>query len=267
MKVALFITCLADLFYPEVGKSVVQVLERQGVEVDVPLAQTCCGQPAYNSGYQAEGREAARHFVRTFAPYLADGWFIVLPSGSCAAMIREVYPKLLADEPALMEMLTRIRERVYEFSEFLVHVLGVENISATYKATATVHHSCHMSRGLGLREEPLKVLAQVEGLELVPLPNAEDCCGFGGTFAVKMPQISTAMGEEKLRHIDETGADLVVASDLGCLMHLSGLARRQGRPIVCKHVAQILAEGGDRRGVNATGDNAKGRTCGTRTSC
>lgn len=248
MKVALFITCLADLFFPEVGKSVVHVLEGQGVEVDVPLAQTCCGQPAYNSGYQEEGREAARHFVRIFAPYLADDWFIVLPSGSCTAMIREVYPKLLADEPELAETMARIRERVYEFSEFLVHVLGVENISAAYAAKATVHHSCHMSRGLGLKEEPLKVLARVEGLELVPLSNAEDCCGFGGTFAVKMPQISTAMGEEKLQHIRETGAEVVIASDLGCLMHLSGLARRQGRPLVCKHVAQILAEGGNEGG-------------------
>lgn len=248
MKVALFVTCLADLFFPEVGKSVVRVLEGQGVEVDVPLQQTCCGQPAYNSGYPEESREAARHFVRMFAPYMDGEWVIVLPSGSCAAMIREVYPKLLADEPERLELLLRIRGRVYEFSEFLVHCLGVERIAAAYPAKATVHHSCHMSRVLGLREEPLKVLEQVQGLELVPLSNAEDCCGFGGTFAVKMPHISTAMGEEKLQHIGETEADVVVTSDLGCLMHLSGLARRTGRPLVFKHVAQILAEGADGRG-------------------
>lgn len=251
MKVALFVTCLADLFFPEVGKSVVHVLEKHGVEVDVPLDQTCCGQPAYNSGYPEAGREAARHFVRTFEPYLAADWAIVLPSGSCTAMIREVYPQLLADEPELLEKCLQIKERVYEFSEFLVHVLGVEAISATYAAKATVHHSCHMSRGLGLRQEPLEVLSRVKGLELVPLSNAEDCCGFGGTFAVKMPQISTAMGEEKLSHIRETGAEVVVTSDLGCLMHLSGLARRSGQSLVCKHVAQILAEGEDGRGLRS----------------
>ncbi len=245
MKVALFITCLADLFYPEVGKSVVQVLESQGVEVEAPLQQTCCGQPTYNSGYQQESKKAARHFLETFEPFLQETeGYIVLPSGSCAAMIRETYPKLLSDEPALYARVMAIRERVYEFSEFLVRVLGVEKISATYSAKATYHHSCHMARGLGLREEPLEVLKRVEGLELIPLANAEDCCGFGGTFAVKMPEISTAMGEEKLQHVRETGAELLIASDLGCLMHLSGYARREGQPIQVKHVAQVLAEGG-----------------------
>lgn len=245
MKVALFVTCLADLFYPEVGKSVVQVLESQGIEVEVPLKQTCCGQPAYNSGYPQGARMAAKHFIETFEPLLRETEvYIVLPSGSCAAMIRETYPKLLADDPDFYTRAVAIGERVYEFSEFLVHILGVERICATYPAKATYHHSCHMSRGLGLREEPLEVLRCVEGLELIPLANAEDCCGFGGTFAVKMAEISTAMGAEKLQHVRETGAELLIASDLGCLMHLSGYARREGRPIPVKHVAQVLAEGG-----------------------
>lgn len=240
MKVSLFITCLADVFYPKVGMSVVEVLRNYDVEVDFPEEQTCCGQPAYNSGYHKEAKETARQWLTAFE----NSECIVTPSGSCAAMIRHYYPDLFKDEPTWHEKAKKLASITYEFSEFLVNVLKVELHDVSYEGTATYHHSCHMSRGLGLKEEPGKLLEQVEGLEVRDLPYCNDCCGFGGTFAAKMSDISGEMVDEKIRNIESTGADLLIGSDLGCLMNIGGRLRRTGKPVKVMHVAEVLAEGG-----------------------
>ncbi|UFJ38934.1 (Fe-S)-binding protein [Brevibacillus humidisoli] len=239
MKVSLFITCLADVFFPEVGKSVVEVLERQGVEVDFPQAQTCCGQPAYNSGYQREAKEAAKQMIKAFA----SSQYVVAPSGSCAAMIRHYYPRLFEQEPEWRNQAEELAKKTYEFSEFLVRVLGAAELDACYPATAAYHQSCHMCRGLGIQEEPLKLLQSVEGLEQKELPYAQDCCGFGGTFASKMSSISEAMVDEKIRHLEETEASLLIGSDMGCLMNIAGRLQRTGKSIRAMHVAEVLAKG------------------------
>lgn len=239
MRVALFVTCLIDVFFPEVAKSAVRVLRRHGVEVDVPLTQTCCGQPAYNSGYREEAREVAKQLIRAFE----GSTYVVTPSGSCAAMIRCEYPRLFAGDPVWRPRAEALAAKTYEFSEFLVRVLGVEDPGVTFPARATVHASCHMTRGLGVSEEPMCLLKRVKGLELRPLPNREDCCGFGGTFAVKMADISAAMADEKIDHIEETEADVLIGSDMGCLWHLGGRLSRRGKPLRVLHVAQILDGG------------------------
>lgn len=239
MKVSLFITCLADTFFPEVGESVVQVLRRLGVEVDFPWQQTCCGQVAFNSGYHDEARRVASALIRAFA----DSEYILAPSGSCAAMCRHYYPMLFRDDPEMQRQADAFNRKLYEFSEFVVKVLGVTDVGARFPARATYHASCHMTRGLEVREEPLKLLRAVKDLELVELPYARDCCGFGGTFAVKMAEISEAMLEEKLSHLAETGAEVLIGSDMACLMHMQGRLQRIGSPVRVMHVAQVLAEG------------------------
>ncbi|KPV42471.1 (Fe-S)-binding protein [Alicyclobacillus ferrooxydans] len=262
MRAALFVTCLADSFYPDVGKSVVGVLRALGVEVTFPEGQTCCGQVTFNSGYWADTKAAAKRFIEVFE----HEEYVVMPSGSCASMVREQYPQLLDGEPGWADRALSTAARVYEFSEFLVKVVGLEKIHATYHGTATYHTSCHMTRQLQVVDEPLAVLSRVNGLQLVPLRNNQDCCGFGGTFSVKLPEVSAAMADEKLQHMAETKADFVIASDLGCMMHLTGRAARQthagatpsssvtpsssltpsasSAPLPMKHVAQVLAEGG-----------------------
>ncbi|WP_028986438.1 (Fe-S)-binding protein [Thermicanus aegyptius] len=238
MKASLFITCLADLFYPQVGKSVVEVLEHYGVEVDFPMGQTCCGQPAYNSGYHEEAKKAAEQMIRVFE----GSTYVVSPSGSCAAMFREIYPQLFREDEEWRERAEKLAQKTYEFSEFLVKVLGVK-VEAAFPATATYHHSCHMNRFLGVKEEPITLLNQVEGLTLKDLPYSHDCCGFGGTFSVKMKEISTAMADTKLSHVEETDTEILIGSDLGCLMHLGGRLHRQGKEIKTMHVAEVLAKG------------------------
>jgi len=238
MKVSLFITCLVDLFFPEVGDATVQVLRRQGVEVEFPPGQTCCGQPAFNSGYWEEARVAARHFLDVFEK--ASGP-IVTPSGSCAMMVKHEYPRLLAAHPKLHARAVALAERVYELSDFLVNVLGVEDVGARYSGRCTYHASCHLTRGLGIVEPPQRLLQAVAGLELVEMTDADRCCGFGGTFAVKMADISGAMVEDKIAAIRETGADTVVACDMGCLMQIMGALRRVDPDIQGMHLAQILA--------------------------
>ncbi|MFY0544329.1 (Fe-S)-binding protein [Brevibacillus sp. H7] len=240
MKASLFITCLSDVFFPEVGKSVVEILERFGVEVDFPPGQTCCGQPAYNSGYHREAREAAKHMIRQFEA----SQYVVGPSGSCVAMIRHYYPEMFKDDPEWHGKAQALAAKTYEFSEFLTHVLGVDHVPAKWAGTCTYHHSCHMRRGLGIKEEPTKLISQIEGLELQELPYAQDCCGFGGTFAVKMSEISQAMVDEKVGHIESTGANLLLGSDMGCLMNIAGRMRRMGKEIQVMHVAEVLAKGG-----------------------
>ncbi|MFS0785804.1 (Fe-S)-binding protein [Shouchella sp. 1P09AA] len=235
MKVSLFVTCLADVFYPGVGKDTVEVLERLGCEVDFPEAQTCCGQPAFNSGYHEDTKKAAKHTIETFA----HSDYVVLPSGSCAAMVHE-YEGLFHDEPDWQQKAHALSEKTYEFTQFLVRVLNVKNVGACYQGKATYHTSCHMTRLLKEKEAPMALLEEVDGLELKELPNKETCCGFGGTFSVKMPTISEQMVEEKTRHIEGTEADVLIGADCGCLMNIGGRIERNGQQIKVKHIAQIL---------------------------
>jgi L-lactate dehydrogenase complex protein LldE len=232
------ITCLGDALYPEVGESAVTVLRNLGVSVDFPAGQTCCGQPAFNSGYLDDARRSARAFIEAFE----DSEHVVSISGSCAAMVRHHYPMLFANgrERARAESLAA---RTWEFSQFLVDVLGVERLPVTYRAVATMHHSCHTMRMLGVREGPERLLGMVDGLEYRPLARAEDCCGFGGTFAVKMAAISGEMVDRKASHVLETGAGLLVGLDMSCLMNIGGRLHRRGAQVDVKHLAQVLAEG------------------------
>lgn len=240
MKVSLFITCLADVFYPNVGISVVDVLKKYGVEVDFPGEQTCCGQPAFNSGYQKDAKEAAKQLIKAFE----KSETVVTPSGSCASMIRHYYPGLFKDDPEWLTKAQQLVEKTYEFSEFLVNVLKVDMNDLKLDGKATYHQSCHMSRGLGIKEEPKKLLGQVEGLDVMDLPYCNDCCGFGGTFAAKMSDISEKMVDEKIRNIESTGAEILIGSDMGCLMNIGGRLSRTGKDIKVMHVAEVLAQGG-----------------------
>ncbi len=238
MQVSLFVTCLVDLFFPEVGEATVKVLRRQGVEVDFPGGQTCCGQPAFNSGYWDDARSAARHFLDVFE---ATENYIVTPSGSCAMMVKQEYPHLFENDPKLKARARALAQRVYEFSSFLVDVLGVEDVGARYDGRATYHASCHLSRGLRVTEAPRRLLQNVDGIEYVELEDADRCCGFGGTFAVKMADVSNAMVEDKSANIRATGADTLVGCDAGCLMQITGAMRRTGSCPKAYHLAQILA--------------------------
>ncbi|HET7579147.1 MAG TPA: (Fe-S)-binding protein [Bacillales bacterium] len=235
MKVSLFITCLGEIFYPGVGKDVVEILERLGCEVDFPKGQTCCGQPAYNSGYRKDAAKAAKTMIKAFG----GAEYVVAPSGSCAAMFRE-YENLFEQEPEWQARAKELGEKTYEFSQFLVDVLKVEDVGARFPAKATYHTSCHMTRLLGVSEAPQKLLNQVKELELQPLQNSYDCCGFGGTFAVKMVPISEQMVDEKIRHVEETKADLLIGADSGCLMNIKGRMDRLGKKVEVKHIAQVL---------------------------
>ncbi|MBT2454229.1 (Fe-S)-binding protein [Streptomyces sp. ISL-86] len=243
MRVALFVTCVNDALYPRTGIAVVRLLERLGVDVDFPAGQSCCGQPQYNTGYRRESEPLVRRTARAFAGYP----YVVTPSGSCAAMIREHYPRIGRKAAAegrgaeLAEAAQSLAPRVYELTEFLVDVLGVTDVGAYFPHTVTYHPSCHGLRGLGLGDCPRRLLAAVKGLDLVELPDAEECCGFGGTFAVKNPDVSAAMGTDKIDHARATGADVLCGADNSCLAHLDGILRRAGVPLRALHLAEILA--------------------------
>lgn len=237
MRVSLFVTCLVDAMYPEVGVSTVKLLRRLGVEVDFPTEQTCCGQPAFNSGHHDAARDAARQMVRAFD----QSEYVVGPSGSCVSMVRHYYPELFAGHPEEAAA-NRFVEKCYELSQFVVDVLGIEDLGGSYSGVATYHTSCHMTRGLGVRAAPQKLLSRINGLRMVDLPLAEECCGFGGTFAVKMADLSTAMADDKVDHVEETGARLLVGSDMACLMHLSGRMARRGSDVRAVHLATLLEE-------------------------
>jgi L-lactate dehydrogenase complex protein LldE len=238
MKISLFITCLSDAIYPRVGEAMVRLLARYGVKLDFPPVQTCCGQPAFNSGYWDEARAAARTILDAFA----DCDFVVAPSGSCVYMIHH-YRDLFRDEPAYLARAEDLRRKTYEFTQFLVGVMGVTDVGAAFPHKVTYHPSCHGSRLLGVREEPMKLLENVKGLEFVPLPYAEDCCGFGGTFSVKMSNISGAMVGEKAEHVLETEAEVLTGLDMGCLMNIGGHLRHRGEPVRVLHLAELLYEG------------------------
>jgi L-lactate dehydrogenase complex protein LldE len=236
-RVSLFITCVVDQFFPQVGIATVEVLERCGLEVDFPEGQTCCGQPAFNTGYRAEARRVARGWLEAFH----DSEAIVAPSGSCVSFVRQQFPELFHDSPAELEEARRLAARTWELTEFLVSVLGREDVGAVYEGAVGYHESCHLLRELRISRQPRALLKNVRGLELRELDLAQECCGFGGTFSVKFPELSAAMADEKLRSAARAGAETLVACDMSCLMHLDGRARRLRLPLRCLHIAQILA--------------------------
>ncbi|WP_213525525.1 (Fe-S)-binding protein [Paenibacillus sp. J31TS4] len=238
MKVSLFITCLNDAFFPKVGEAMVRLLARYGIRLQFPELQTCCGQPAYNSGYWAEARTSAITILEAFE----DSDFVIAPSGSCTYMIHH-YEALFKDNPLLLDKALKLKQKTYEFTQFLVQVVGITNMGAVFPHKVTYHPSCHGSRLLGARQEPMDLLANVRGLELVPLPYAEDCCGFGGTFAVKMAPISGAMVSEKVDHVIETEAEVLVGLDMACLMNIAGHLRYRDEPVRVMHLAELLYEG------------------------
>jgi len=239
VPVTLFFTCLADAFSPGVCFATAEVLERFGAKVRVPLSQTCCGRIAYDSGNRREARALACRFLRTFA---GDG-YIVTPSGACAEMVRHGYPALFRDEPPMLALARSVSSRVYELSRFLVEVLGVTDPKSSFRGKVTYHESCRLRRGLGVTEPPRALLRAIPGVELVEMEDSEACCGFGGAFSVRHPQISCAMTEKKIEAILATGAAYVTAADLGCLLNLGGMISRYGYPVKAIHLAEILAGG------------------------
>jgi L-lactate dehydrogenase complex protein LldE len=239
LRIALFITCVNDLMFPDTGKAVVRILERLGHEVDFPIEQTCCGQMHANSGYRAEAMPMVRRFLDVFRDYDA----VVAPSGSCVAMVRDAYPRLCEGDVALTAAVAEVAPRTYELSELLVDILGVTDVGAAFPHRVTYHPTCHGLRMLRLGDRPVRLLRGVRDLDLVDLPGDEECCGFGGTFALKNAGVSGAMLADKCAAIGQTGADYVAAADNSCLMHIGGGLSRQGataRPI---HYAEILAAG------------------------
>jgi L-lactate dehydrogenase complex protein LldE len=237
MRVALFVTCLVDLFRPSVGFAAVKLLEEAGCEVIVPACQTCCGQPAYNQGARAEAAELARQTINAFSGF--D--YVVVPSGSCAGMLRKHYATLFSPEDPLSARAESLAPHIFELTSFLIDVLGVERVESRLSVKATYHDSCSGLRELEIKDQPRKLLASVEGLRLCEMENSEVCCGFGGTFCVKYPDISTKMVSDKACSIEECGADLLLAGDLGCLFNMAGRLKRQGSKIDVRHVAEVLA--------------------------
>ncbi|MBB6172006.1 L-lactate dehydrogenase complex protein LldE [Nocardiopsis mwathae] len=237
MRIALFITCLNDTLYPDTGRAVVRLLERLGHEVVFPESQTCCGQMHYNTGYRRDAQRLAVRFAETFG----DADAVLAPSGSCAAMVRDIHPRLGRPGSPLERAASRLAPRVHDLSELLVDVLGVTDVGAYFPHTVTYHPTCHGLRMLGLGDRPYALLRAVRGLKLVDLPEAHECCGFGGTFAVKNPDVSAAMGTDKARNVAATGAEVLCAVDNSCLMHIGGTLDRQRAGVRVLHLAEILA--------------------------
>jgi L-lactate dehydrogenase complex protein LldE len=236
-RVGLFVTCLVDLYRPSVGFAAVKLLEQAGCSVEVPAAQACCGQPAYNSGDRADAQAIARQVIAAFEPY--D--HVVAPSGSCAGMIHAHYAALLADDAVWRERAEKLAARTHELISFLVDVCGVTRVAASFGGKVTYHDSCSGLRELGVKQQPRQLLDSVAGLQRTELPGADVCCGFGGTFCVKYPEISDKMVREKTADIAATGADLVLAGDMGCLLNIAGKLSREGRKTQARHVAEVLA--------------------------
>lgn len=248
MKLAFFPGCLVDMFYPEVGIAAVNVLERLGCDdIDLPKEEICCGQGLVNSGYAKETAHVARYVIDAYSK--TDYDYIVSLTGSCMNAIVNDYPPLLADDPVYLEKLEKLSKRMYEFTDFIVNVLGVTNVGAHLDATVTYHASCHMTRFLGLAEPPLQLLQAVDGITYLEMEHKERCCGFGGTFSVKQPEISGEMVKEKCRTVIATGADVLVGADLPCLMNIKGALSRMrtkgelDRDIEVLHIAQVLDMG------------------------
>lgn len=236
-RASLMVTCLGDMFYPEVGVAIVELLRACGVAVDFPRGQTCCGLPLFNSGYHTEAASVARRTVEIFA----DAEHVVVPSGSCAWMVRHEYPGLL--EGRSRAAAERLAARTHELSQFLVRVLGRDDFQSAVGGRVTYHDSCHLLRGLHESESPRRILRRLRGVEFVDLPGADECCGFGGSFAVRLPEVSTSVLERKLANVERTGADCVVACDAGCLMQMRGGLQRRGSRVRALHLAEVLAAG------------------------
>lgn len=236
-RVGLFVTCLVDLLRPSVGFAAVKLLEQAGCRVEVPATQTCCGQPAYNSGDRADTKAIARQVVAAFEPF--D--YVVAPSGSCGAMIRDHYPPLFADEPGFAPRVQAVADKTHELVSFLTDVMRLDSVPGRFSGSVTYHDSCSGLRELGIKAQPRRLLDTVEGLQLHELRDAEVCCGFGGTFCVKYPEISDKIVATKCEAIEESGADLLLAGDLGCLLNMSGKLKRRGSAIQARHVAEVLA--------------------------
>ncbi len=232
----LFVTCIIDQLYPQVGVSVVRVLRKIGVDVGFPPGQTCCGQPLYNSGYTSQARQLARRVLEEFS----GSAYVVVPSGSCAAMMSKFYLDLFQDEPESLRRAQELSSKVYEFSQFLTDVMGVQDVGARYEGAVTYHPSCHLLREMEVRTAPTRLLNNVSGLRLEELPQAEVCCGFGGTFSVKYPHISEGMVADKTANVLSTGADTLVSCDMSCLMNIEGALSRQGSAVQVRHLAQVL---------------------------
>lgn len=236
-RVSLFVTCLVDQLFPSIGLAMADVLERLGWKVEFPETQTCCGQPAFNSGYWDEARQVARHFLRAFG----NAEYVVVPSGSCGSMVINHYRELFHKEPETLAEAESLAPRVWEFSRFLLEVAQVEDVGARFEGVVTYHDGCHALRELGIKEGPRRLLSRVRGLVLKEMDTAEECCGFGGAFSVKFPEISGAMARTKIESILRTGADTVVSTDSSCLMQLRGALLRIGAPVRTLHLAEVLA--------------------------
>lgn len=235
MKVTLFATCIVDMFQSNVGKATVELLERLGCEIDFPESQVCCGQPSYNSGYVKETKEAMKRMIDTFI----DAEYIVSPSGSCITMFHE-YQHIFKGDPDWEPKAKKLAEKSFELTQFIVDVLKIEDVGARFEGSVTYHTSCHMTRLLGVKKAPMILLSNVKGLKFTELPGKEQCCGFGGTFSVKMAQISEQMVDEKVRHVEETGAEYLIGADAACLMNIGGRIDRVGKPIKVMHIAEVL---------------------------
>ena len=236
MNVQLFIPCFIDQLYPTVAFNMVKVLERAGCTVQYNTNQTCCGQPAFNAGFRGESKEVCKKFIKDFS----GSDYIVAPSASCVGFVRNYYPQLFSNS-ALQNEVKQLGERVFELSEFLIKVLGVDDLGASFPAKATYHDSCAGLRECGIKQEPRQLLSKVKGLELVEMNDVETCCGFGGTFAVKFEPISTAMADQKITNAQATGAEYIISTDMSCLMHIGGCISYKGSPLKVLHLADVLA--------------------------
>ena len=233
----LFVTCLVDTFYPKTAEAIVSVLNRLGINMDFPQAQTCCGQPQFNAGLRVDARQMAEHMIRTFEKVQGE---IVSPSGSCVHMVRHNYPELFADDPVWLPRAQALSRRTFEFTEYLVDVLGVTDLGAKWDGVLTYHASCHLTRGLGIDRQPRALLANVKGATIVELPEAEDCCGFGGIFSVTHPELSAEFLKRKIGNLEKTQSPTLVVADTGCIMHIAGGLHRQGKPQRVVHIAEVL---------------------------
>lgn len=236
-RVGLFVTCLVDLFRPTVGFAAVKLLEDAGCAVEVPANQTCCGQPAYNGGHEHDAAALARKVVETFGAY--D--FVVVPSASCAGMLKNHYPKLFEQDAGWRERAQKLADKTHELFSFLVNIRGMSSVPAKCKRRAAYHDSCSSLREVKCAREARALLSTVDGLDLVDVPDAETCCGFGGLFSIKYPEISARMADDKIANVNGTGADLLVGPDLGCLIHLAGRLSRKGEKMEVRHAAELLA--------------------------
>lgn len=239
MRISIFITCLSNMFYPDLGVTMTKIFNRLGHTVDFPDQQACCGQISFNSGYMEDTRVVARKLIDAFE----ESEVVVAPSGSCIGMIHHNYPTLFKDDPIYLKKANDLINKSYEFSQFIVNVLKQPDLGSRYDAKVTYHPSCHATRLMGIKDEPLTLLQHIQGLEIVPLPEAQLCCGFGGTFSIKMPDISEAMVQEKAQHVLESGADILTGLDMGCLMNISGYLEKHGHSIPAMHVIQLLGKG------------------------